>query len=141
VDDVLFHQKPLDELSAFSFENFLAKIKRSVRKSQNVLQKLARRIQEGHLAAQVVETKALVLKQPHTNGPMITSMFGNKQFKQVASPTYVIKCSVGDSCVRVHNKVCVVKNIFEADNQVMLFVQEFASVESLFTHPSDSMVI
>lgn len=140
-DDVLFHQKPLDELSAFPFENFLGKIKRCVRKPQSVLQQLARRVQEGYLSPQVFQQKAYELKQPHKNGPVVTSMFGKRQFQQVAMTTFILKCSVGDNCVRANDKVCVVRNIFEADNQVKLLVQEFGCVEPVFTNPIDSTVI
>jgi hypothetical protein len=53
------------------------------------------------------------------------SMYRCSQFKHVQTKDYIIKSSLGDNCVRAHDKVFVVKNIFETDQQVKLMCKNF----------------
>ena len=45
-EDSLFFKKPLDEISSFSFENYLQVLKKFVRKSQNPLSQVVKRVAE-----------------------------------------------------------------------------------------------
>ena len=75
-DDVLIHG-PLDQFSAFPYENFLYQIKRMVRKPNYPLQQVILRLREKSRTMKAVDphSDSFSLRKEHTNGPFPEQRF------------------------------------------------------------------
>ncbi len=103
---------PLDSVSAFPLETFLGKLKKLVRRPQNPVQQLVRRIHERQkVASQKTTSVFSPLKQLHFSGPVINSVATWEQYRRYNDGQTLISSSHGDDCFSVGGRVLVVWNI------------------------------
>jgi len=88
---------PLDNISAFPFENFMKNIKKKLRKHELPLQQLVKRFHEKFNQAEQykigqknIPSKQPYFKKEHTNGPLLANLIG-PQYSTVHLKEMVIK--------------------------------------------------
>ncbi|XP_065660102.1 uncharacterized protein LOC136084017 isoform X1 [Hydra vulgaris] len=134
---------PLDNISAFPFENYLGQLKKLIRKPNFPLQQVQRRLHEKNLLElKAVELKYPILKQQQ-NIRLPNDITDNEsQHKQVILRDFCIKCTVGDSCCQLKTgEIIFVQNIvkkYGKDGDILVLYNTFESVETLFTYPWNS---
>lgn len=110
---------PLDNISAFSFENFMKNIKKKLRKHELPLQQLVKRFHEEFnqtkdfkIDQKNISSEQPYLKKEHTNGPLLTNLIG-PQYSTVHLKDMVIKTTKAADCyvLTISNDVVKVINI------------------------------
>jgi len=132
----------LDEFSAFVFENKLGQLKKLVRKPQQPIQQVLRRLDERMLFG--AGPKKLILepvtKYEHSNGPMLPSIRGATQYNRLVTDEFSLSVTTGNNCIIVKGGVpALVKNIVKSrDNVVSLVCTQFQVVSDAFQYPLPS---
>jgi hypothetical protein len=126
----------LDSFSAFPFENYLRKLKSMVRKPQDPLAQVVRRLSEQHgfIAVQHGAPEEGVPKL-NNNGPLPQGVNNCQQFKQVHYKKVLLSVSESNNCVRLRNgQHVLIHNIlrFPWSDQVFLVVRHFLQVADFF---------
>lgn len=130
---------PLDDFSAFVFESFLGKIKRSIRKPTLPLAQVIRRLSEKKSTQNAHKVQG-TLKKQHTDGPVIRQFLSFSQYKGLELPGVYISVSRGDNCIMVGDKVGLVRNILSGGDNSETYVvfEEFRNKTNFFSTPLDS---
>lgn len=132
----------LDKISSFPYENFLAKLKRMVRKPTFPLSQIIRRLSE-KTNLNITRPSYPVLKKKHQHGPLTDDLLTCIQYTIVKTLKFQLKLNVKDSCVRLNGGISIVKNIVQDDNDQEVFIvyKSFKKRENLFTSPLDSSLL
>ncbi|XP_046892441.1 uncharacterized protein LOC124478255 isoform X1 [Hypomesus transpacificus] len=129
----------LDSISAFPFETFLGKLKKLVRRPQNPVQQLVRRLHEKQkVASQKSTSVCSPLKQLHFSGPMINSTATWDQYRRYNDGQTMISSSRGDNCFSVGGRVLIVRNILSHSGTVEVLCNFFETDKNFFNYPMDS---
>lgn len=143
-DEVSIHG-PLDQFSAFPFENYLGQLKRLIRSPNKPLQQLCRRLSEIDNVFEVDTNNKLSFEFlfPHNDGPSL-HFFSYKQFKQLISKDYVFSsfmyCNADAYCLSQDSSVIQIQNILaDSTNNPVIIGKEFKSITSLYSYPIESM--
>jgi hypothetical protein len=127
----------LESISSFPFENFLGRLKKTVRKPQFILQQISNRLSEGYFKPTTCTKSTVVLKKEHTSGPVVIGMMNLKRYKEVYLTGYVLKINSGDNCIGYgsNKHIGLVQNIFSDGTQTYLLVKRFKKLEAAFQEP------
>lgn len=141
---------PLDNFSAFKFENYLQKLKKYLRKADKPLQQVVRRCieKEKNLQTSTASSQSVprhsTLMSLHHDGPLIANC-QNPQYKVIKFNGMTLKAgTLADSCcglscgaiVCIQNVAyCVKRNI------PVIIGHEFLEKEDLFTVPCSSPLL
>ena len=130
----------LDNISAFPFENFLGKLKRSVRKPNFPLQQIVRRMSERRSGAQSEELTYPILKGEHCSGPVASGIIVKKQYREAVFQNFTVKLTTGDRFVELTsgNVVNIENIVVDKDGRVILMYRKYYSFESFFDYPCSS---
>lgn len=131
----------LDSISCFPFENFLGKMKKSVRKPQLLLQQIANRLSEGYFrpANNTTDSASVEVTKEHSSGPILVGLLGYKQYRMVSFSGFTLKTTNGDSYVMCNNNsIGLLRNIVADGKSVLLIVQRFRSMMLAFEKPLNS---
>ena len=133
----------LDNFSAFMFENKLGQLKKLVRKPQQPIQQVLKRLDEqaSFRFEKAAQTSGLVAKVEHTRGPLLPSIRGARQYKQLQFDKLRLSIRAGDNCIMMENGApLLVKNIVKSsDNDaVTLLCTSFRVVTDAFMSPLPS---
>lgn len=113
------HFGSLDSISAFPFENFLGGLKKMVKKAHLPLQQVIRRLgEEKSFSEKVCACPSISqkkLKFEHNSGPLPFVSYRSRQFHEVTSSKFCIKCQAPDNCVYVDGNVVLVENIVQEE--------------------------
>lgn len=142
-EDVKVHG-PLDQFSAFPFENYLGKLKNLVRKRSHLIQQVVLRLREASkFSRRKCQDSSILLKKKHGLGPVPDGedMLASTQYEEVVLDKMVISIKQGDNCIKVDDKVGIVKNILEEPQRVCVVYSRFHSDEPFFSYPLDSRLI
>ena len=131
----------LDNISAFPFENFLGKIKRSLRKPNYPLQQVVCNLGEKKVVYNSPPSGSV--KRLHTEGPITSDSSVVGQYRELQLDAFCIRLSQADCHVRLTNgDVVVVMNIVTGVNgYVGIVYKKFRVVENIFIYPMASRVI
>ena len=99
----------LDNVSSFTFENFLGKLKRMVRKPTFALQQIIRRLSEQKVMNTSNKREYPILRKKHAVGPVPDVLANSIQYSSVETSKYSIKLNARDSCVCVNGKIFSIK--------------------------------
>jgi hypothetical protein len=131
----------LDDFSAFVFENKLGQLKKLVRKPQQPLQQIMRRLHE-EASIDVCHNTAVpepTLVSEHHNGPILHGFGGVHQFKRVQTNRFTLSVNTGNNCVLLDGCIpALVKNIVQTDKGIILVCMRFVSVQEAFLFPLPS---
>ncbi|KAK6493020.1 hypothetical protein HHUSO_G2484, partial [Huso huso] len=132
---------PLQNFSAFPFENYLQIIKRMIRKPKYPLQQVIRRLSEKKCAGQSKQLKR-GCKKEHFSGPLPANILPCfRQFKELHMDTFMISVNTGDNAILVDQNIFLVKNIIVVDDVTSLVCQKFSVKVPFFQYPVDSLKI
>lgn len=122
----------LDSVSCFPFENYLGILKRLVRRPQNPLQQVVRRLGEKPIPFDSGKEMRNKPQQPHVYGPTPQEFPARAQYKKYRHEGNVISCSQGNNCFDVEGRVAVVRNIVEVLSGAMYTVCQFYEKQGCF---------
>lgn len=136
----------LDTFSAFRFENYMAYIKRRLRKPEKPLQQLMRRYKEiEHFELLSVNHSAknkelYTCKYLHTNGPLCNNYNVNnsRQYLQISNDTLTINCKDANNCCILKHNILVLNIIETKEKKIFLIGKKFENVKDLYTIPCHS---
>ncbi|XP_076247885.1 uncharacterized protein LOC143187548 [Calliopsis andreniformis] len=132
---------PLDNFSAFPFENFLQSILRSIRKSDKHLEQIVKRYIE---TSTFLEKKPDTMKYPsfrkeHSEGPLTEHITALKQFKVVDSNNFILKVTDPDNCCCLSDgTIIVVKNLILSDDDYKILGRKFLVLKDFYEKPCKS---
>lgn len=143
-DDVRNFGKPLDDISAFDFENLLGKIKRLLRCGKKPLSQLSRRLSENiFISSQYISTWQL--KRKHKHGPLLFGMENSThQYKEIIFDKYHFITNRKSDCYTLLKNGSIVQifNIVSTNLQeihcIRLICKQFLKYDSYFSYPCDS---
>jgi hypothetical protein len=131
----------LESISSFPFENFLGHMKKCVRKPQQVLQQIQKRVLQGYFSQSALNKvqKYPVVKQEHQNGPLLAGVANCKQYKEVQLTEYILNINTGNNCICYHDsRIALIRNVCSDGHLVFLIVQLFCKKDSAFLSPLNS---
>lgn len=138
---------PLDNFSAFRFENFMTSVKRLLRKKEKPLQQLIRRYNE---IENVCSSKVNInfcynspysCKSVHNDGPVPNNIYDIKSQYLQLSTKFKINCKRdSDNCCFLKNGLCIIiLNIIENNNgDIYIIGKKLQHVEFLYELPCKS---
>ncbi|KYQ53543.1 hypothetical protein ALC60_00069, partial [Trachymyrmex zeteki] len=135
----------LDVISAFPFENYMQDIKRKVRRRNNPLAQIGRRLGEIMLLesddplAQVQERHFPRFFYRHNAGPVLSGC--TRQYRVVALPHFKLTNKSPDNCCgTTAGNIVIVENIaFSDDLQVFVVIgREFLQKDDFYIIPCNS---
>lgn len=126
----------LDGISSFPFENYLGHLKTAVRKPQQILQQISKRLSEGYCLSKCSVLSPTVVKREHDSGPVVAGLMHFKQYKQVNTANFVLKVHIPDNCIRFgKDKIGIIRNIFFDGKNISLLLQKFKKTSYVFSEP------
>jgi hypothetical protein len=130
----------LDDFSAFVFENKLDHLKKLVRKPQQPIQQILRRLHErsffNDCLPAVIEPKT---RSEHNDGPILPGYLGARQYRQITTEKWSLSVSPGNNCVLLDKGVPVlIKNIVIHKKDIILICARFETVSDAFLYPLPS---
>lgn len=140
---------PVDNFSAFKFENYLQILKKYIRKAEKPLQQVVRRYMEKEINSDSTPLSLSIETRPtlmslHNNGPLLPNC-KNPQYKIVKFNKMTLKAqTLGDSCCGLNNGAIVcIENIAlcEKRNISVIIGYEFLKKEDLFNVPCPSSLL
>ncbi|KAE8741816.1 hypothetical protein FOCC_FOCC012648 [Frankliniella occidentalis] len=128
----------VDNFSAFPFENYLGKLRRSVRAYHHPLQQLVNRYQENNLNTNKAQ-REMTLLCPHNDGPVVSGIRGS-QFKRLQSKTLSLSVDFdGDNFVKIGNETAKILNIMKGlSGTVYLVGRIMLNKTEFFKYPCSS---
>lgn len=120
---------PLDNISAFPYENYLGGLKRLVRKPDRPLQQVVKRLSE------------MLPKESHQSTVESLLSSSSKQQKMVHFSDFVLSHNQGDNCIKVDADIAIVKDIVKQNDSIHIVCQRFQKTESFYTYPCDSSAL
>ena len=129
----------LDSFSAFKFESLLGQLKKLVRKPNQPLPQIVKRIKEGSnftlskstFAGKGSTTK---LKNKHDFGPVpLSHNQGYSQFTSVHVGSLYFSIKNPDCCVKIGRKICIICNIISRDeHDIQIVYKTFKTISCFF---------
>lgn len=104
---------PLDNVLGFPFENYRGQIKHLLRKPQQPLQQVVKRLSEKPRVELPLPTDQPVLQNIHTDGPLPQHVA--LQYTKVSSSRFTLSTKQGDNCIEVGDRIAVVQNIVQEE--------------------------
>ena len=129
---------PLDNISAFPYENFLQTIKKMIRKPKFPLQQVIRRLSEGIGTPAPFRKERSGLRKEHWEGPVPHGLHFLHQYKEVWIGNFTITTTQGNNCVKIgNNEVGLVRNILHDPQRegIKLVVEKFSGIRDFYTYP------
>lgn len=132
---------PLDQFSSFPFENYLQKLKRRIRRSNNPLAQLVKRLRESSNIQTFCRLEntanSVILKQEHRKGPTISIEKTNeRQFKVAQCASWKLTCSPPNNFVYLNdNSVFCIGNIVQRSGALYLVGRNVSMISNLYERP------
>lgn len=141
-DDVQIHGQ-LDSYSAFPFENFMQSLKKQIRKADDPLSQIVRRISEQEKVkcntSGRYDEKTFKLLFPHKSGPIPIEKDFDLQYKQMEYKGYILNTKVGDNCCKlVQGEIILIHNFGKKDGVCYVIGKEFCCIQDYFSKPCPS---
>lgn len=133
----------IENYSAFPFENNMLFLKKLVRKGDQPLQQIVNRIAERSKCyfgtGNCNKVKQPELKIEHSDGPLLNSIFGIKQYKKVYLENYILSIHDSDNCCRMDDKnIVIIKNIISFNGDISVIGQKYLQLENFYNTPCAS---
>lgn len=141
---------PLDNFSAYRFENYLGKLKKKNRKDDKPLQQIARRYTEieNNLkidGLKIINNNEIKYKKEHSEGPLFDEFIFCTQFKEAYFYNFTLKVDdINNNCVGIkENVIALIKNIVynNKTKQYFLIGKEYSEKQALYTVPCNSSIL
>ena len=131
---------PLDNISAFPFENHLYQLKRMIRKPGATLTQLINRIGEKELfgSKRTRQGKNFKFIRRHDDGPTPVGFENSRQYDAVQRVGIMYSRTLRDSCVIHDDEVGQICNILEREQEAYCVLRMFRTKKNLFEYPIKS---
>ncbi|CAI6372886.1 unnamed protein product [Macrosiphum euphorbiae] len=139
---------PLDQCSAFVFENHMKELKSFIRKHEKPLEQIINRYSEiNSINLKTFKSTQLcyekpILKRPHTNGPLIDNIVG-VQYKSLLFRNFHIsikKQKDSDSFILTNSgEVVKCVNVIEMNNNILIIGKQYNNASPFFIEPINSI--
>lgn len=136
---------PLDNFSAFRFENYMTFIKRRLRKNEKPLQQLIKRYNEienyNSLFVQHDNVTLYSYKYLHKHGPVPDHVDVKSQYLMISNGKLKINCkrSSDNCCLLKNGKYVLIINIIEkTDEEICLVGKRLKFIKDLYKSPCPS---
>ncbi|KYN14905.1 hypothetical protein ALC57_12880 [Trachymyrmex cornetzi] len=135
---------PVDNFSAFRFENYMSNIKKMIRKNEKPLQQLSRRYSElNNFNMPIKKTiiknnNEICFEKVHSNGPLIDGYNFSSEYKILRTKTYTIHSnSASNNCISLENGtvVSVLNLVKRSDNSKFIIGKKLKVVKDLYSDP------
>ncbi|XP_077256605.1 uncharacterized protein LOC143894311 [Temnothorax americanus] len=133
---------PIDEFSAFRFENYMLNIKKMLRKNEKPLQQLSTRYSELKNCNMPIKKRKnsneIYFEKAHLNGPLIDGYNFSCQYKILRTKTYTIYSnSASNNCISFENGtvVSVLNLVKRDDNTKFIIGRKLKVVKNLYSDP------
>lgn len=133
------HFGPLDNASAFPFENHMRILKKTVRKAAQPLQQAVKRYEE-KMKFQMCCTNNSdpVLKKPHTNGPLMHNLV-NPQYHILIFKTFKISTTLDNYVFTKFKQIIKIENIcHDKSGSIVIIGKSFSTQKAFYNKPVDS---
>jgi hypothetical protein len=124
----------LDNVSVFRFDNFLEHLKKKVRRAQNPIAQIVRRVVEMHKVKVTCSTSEFdarsqetYVKKIHNRGPSPGDICNCQQYQQYVRSDMVISCCDGDNCFDLLGRIGIIKK--HRSEETQLTYEEFENIE------------
>lgn len=132
---------PLDQFSAFGFENFLYKLKTLIKSKARALQQVIRRLHEESWTSESTFPAPDSLPQlsgQHSSGPVPPGFQGH-QYAILRIEGTVLKNNKMDNCVLLKNgHIVLVANFLQSSTAISFCGQYFRKLNELYSRPVPS---
>jgi hypothetical protein len=132
---------PLDNISAFPYENCLGQIKHLLRKPHQPLQQVVKRLSEMPPGRTQNPSSDPILQHMHTDGPVPPQFIKDTQYRKVSTDQFTLSTKKGDNCIMVGDGFALVANVIKSEENVYIIYRTFQKKEPYFTYPCDSSYI
>lgn len=134
VDDVKNHG-PIDQFSAFPFENFLQSVLKLVRKSEKPLQQIVKRYSERSSVNQkIIYAKNYpIFSKKHNNGPLLSRITFVDQYQTASFSGYTLKIESPNNCCYMKNgDIVQIANFGVSKNGYHIVGRKFNNKQDLY---------
>lgn len=134
----------LNRFSAFRFENFIGKITKFVRKSENPLQQISRRLSEFndilYKSISPFQQNFCNFETRHHNGPLDDCRDYTVQYKIMRTQSYYINCDdeANSTCLLKGGTAVEVLNFAVHDDVKYVIGLQLHITDDLYTYPTES---
>ena len=138
---------PLENFSAFEtflfpFESLLGRLKLMLRKPEKPLHQVIRRYGEKMYCcsklSQENEMWKDIPKGKHEQGPLPFVFKDYEQYTSIRCNNIFFSTKDSDNCVKVHDKVSLIRNILKKDKAIVFLYEPFSNASNFFKYPLDS---
>ena len=132
----------LEKFSAFPFENYTQSIKKKLRKKNQPLAQIVRRItEEENCSLEAIKSRSSkypYLRKEHQTGPII-SMGNCSQYKELHLENFLLTISEPDNCCHLKNgNIISICNFIVMEEQTVVVGKKFLKRKSFFFKPYPS---
>lgn len=135
---------PLENFSAFPFENYLQSILKSIRKGEKPLAQIIKRKSEqnSHLFGMIeINKKYPMCEKEHTNGPTININIC-KQYKKIIFPNFILHINhPNNCCTLISGDIIIIENIVDLQGDLKLIGRKFLTIQNFYVRPCESKEI
>ncbi len=131
---------PLDDFSAFIYENHIGKFKRAVKKPNCELPQVVNWVHDQDELPESAPSPSTIFKKNHHDGPIPRELSQCDQYGFMDREDYCIRTRTPDNCFLCGSKVIVVENILHDKDkkETYLVYKKFLRKEQFFDYPCDS---
>lgn len=129
---------PLDNISAFPYENYLAQLKHLLRKPHLPLQQVVKRLSESPDPTLDTVKKGQKFMHPHYDGPLISSLSCGDQYRKLVTEKYTSSSWSGDNCFQIVDDIAIVENIVKVGQETYIIFRKFTKKETYGRYPFPS---
>lgn len=130
----------LDSFSAFKFENYLQFLKKLLRKPNQPLAQIIRRIHESNnipSKSDKIKDEILFSKE-HNEGPLPSNDF-EREYKICTFNNFKLTTKIGNNCCLLQDKsVVLIDNFASRNNNYYVIGKKFENVTDFFNEPCHS---
>lgn len=139
-DECMNQGGPLDNFSAFEFENFLQFLKKLVRKHEKPLQQIHRRISEGHFPKKKFRLPEGCTIEMRKEIKRAGVSYGcEKVYEKLVYQDFELTSKPPNNCCFLEDKnIVMIQAIGEKNGEKCIFGKVFTSTSSLSNYPVDS---
>lgn len=139
VEDTMFYGT-LDSFSAFLFENCLQTLKKLVRKPNQALPQIIRRLHEKDYTLSTCNTigNKILFSAEHNKGPLPSNNF-EKEYKYCTLKNFKLSTNIGNNCCLLKDKsIVLIDNFAICNNNYYIIGKRFKNVGNFFNEPCQS---
>lgn len=137
----------LNNFNCFAYENYMQKLKRYVRKSNNPLPQIVKRISEinnnENVNSTIVSLQGVTFGSEHKLGPLVENC-AHPQYKKIQFQHFLLTVFTKDNCcVLKDNSFVIIENIaFNIkENNMVIIGMKFKDVNNLYHKPCHSSLL